>query len=33
MLARFLTNNRGGVAVPLMASVGVAVDYSRINAA
>ena len=34
------TNNRGGVvplmavvAVPLMASVGIAVDYSRINAA
>ena len=40
MLARFLTNTRGGVtplmavvAVPLMASVGIAVDYSRINAA
>ena len=41
MLARFLTNNRGGV-VPLMARslpsrswprVGIAVDYSRINAA
>ena len=40
MLARFLTNTWGGVtplmavvAVPLMASVGIAVDYSRINAA
>jgi hypothetical protein len=40
MLARFLTNTRGGVAplmavmaVPIMAAVGMAVDYSRINAA
>jgi len=40
MLARFLTNARGGVAplmaivaVPLMAAVGMAVDYSRVNAA
>jgi Flp pilus assembly protein TadG len=39
MLARFLRNARGGVAplmavvaVPIMAAVGVAVDYSRINA-
>lgn len=40
MLARFLTNARGGVAplmavvaVPVMAAVGMAVDYSRVNAA
>ncbi len=40
MLARFLRNARGGVAplmavvaVPIMAAVGIAVDYSRINAA
>jgi Flp pilus assembly protein TadG len=40
MLARFLKNCRGGVAplvaltaIPLMGSVGVAVDYSRANAA
>ena len=40
MLARFLSNARGGVAplmavvaVPLMAAVGMAVDYSRVNAA
>ena len=39
MLARFLTNARGGVAplmavvaVPVMAAVGMAVDYSRVNA-
>lgn len=40
MLARFLTNARGGVAplmavvaVPVMAAVGIAVDYTRINSA
>ncbi|MGB6584332.1 MAG: VWA domain-containing protein [Pseudolabrys sp.] len=40
MLARFLKNARGGVAplmavvaVPVMAAVGMAVDYSRVNAA
>lgn len=40
MLARFLSNARGGVAplmaivaVPLMAAVGMAVDYTRVNAA
>lgn len=40
MLARFLSNTRGGVAplmavvaVPLMAAVGMAVDYTRANAA
>jgi Flp pilus assembly protein TadG len=40
MLARFLTNTRGGVAplmaviaVPVMGAVGMAVDYSRVNAA
>src|SRR5262245_27266757 len=40
MLARFLANARGGVAplmavlaVPVMAAVGMAVDYTRINAA
>ena len=40
MLTRFLTNARGGVAplmaviaVPVMAAVGMAVDYSRVNAA
>jgi Mg-chelatase subunit ChlD len=40
MLARFLANTRGGVApfmavlaVPVLAAVGMAVDYTRINAA
>jgi Flp pilus assembly protein TadG len=40
MLARFLANARGGVAplmavlaVPVIAAVGMAVDYTRINAA
>ena len=40
MLARFLDNTRGGVAplaavvaLPLMVGVGVAMDYSKVNAA
>ena len=40
MLARFLKNTRGGVAplaalvaLPLMVGVGVAMDYSKVNAA
>jgi Flp pilus assembly protein TadG len=40
MLTRFLKNARGGVAplmavvaVPVMGAVGMAVDYTRVNAA